>query len=168
MSGTISPHRQRFVGDSTRMAHPHRSITEDAHLAATEHAYRREGGRAGAWLAAYVVPADLVATVRNVLVCLHLPQLPVWLALGAGIVLLVDLLGPTTARRITRRFGLPAWGRTGVLGPLLLRLPLAAVAASELCRWLPVWASAVAGLGLWLLDLLVAWLGRGAVDYQHR
>lgn len=148
----------------------HRSISAYAHQAAAEHAYRSEGRRAGVWLAAYVVPADLIATVRNVLVCLHLPQLPVWLALAAGLVLLVDLLGPATIRRITRRFTLdrPAWRHTGVLGPLLLRLPLAALAASELCRWLPTWAAMLAGLWLWLLDLLVTRLGRGAVDYQHR
>lgn len=149
----------------------HRSIRESAHLAAaTEHAYRCEGRRAGTWLAAYVVPADIVATTRNLLVCLHVPQLPVWFAPTAGLLLLVDLLGPTTIRRITRRFTVQRPGRrhTDVLGPLLLRLPLAAIAASELCRWLPGWTSAVTGVGLWLLDLLVARLGRGAVNYQHR
>lgn len=146
----------------------HRSISESAHLAATEHAYRREGRRAGAWLATYVVPADLVATIRNVLVCQHLPHLPVWLALATGFVLLVDLLGPATVRRVAQRIHHPTVRHADVLGPLLLRLPLAATAASELCRWLPTWASAIAGIGLWLLDLLVARLGRGAVDYQHR
>lgn len=118
-------------------------------------------------MAAYVVPADLVVTVRNVLVCRHIPQLPTWLALTTGLALLVDLLGPATVCRITRRFTVefPEWRHIGV-GPLLL--PLAAIAASELCRWLPGWASAVAGLGLWLLDLLLARLARGAVNYQHR
>lgn len=148
----------------------HRSISAYAHLAATEHAYRREGRRAGAWLAAYVVPADLVATIRNLLVCLHIPQLPVWIALAAGLVLLADFLGPAAIRRSTRWFTakLPAWRHASVLGPLLLRLPLAAIATRELCRWLPAWASVLAGLELWLLDLLIARLGRGAVDYQYR